>query len=82
MRTPNEPAAALAARAEERRRLPSPALRKAIREHAGVTVAELAQVVGVSRQAIYRWEQGTRTPRGAVMHVYLAVLDELRRVAP
>ena len=72
---------ALAAQAEERRRLPSPALRKAIRADAGVPVADMARAVGVSRQAIYRWERGTRTPRGDAMRAYLAVLDELRKVA-
>lgn len=70
----------MAARATDRRRLPSPQLRKAIREMAEVPVAEVAQAVGVSPQAVYRWEQGTRTPRGDTMGAYLAVLDALRQV--
>lgn len=33
-----------------------------MREAAGMTVASLASAVGVHRQAVYRWEDGERTP--------------------
>jgi DNA-binding XRE family transcriptional regulator len=43
--------------------LPPPSKRRRIRERAGVSQEELAQVLGVSKVAISRWETGTRTPR-------------------
>ena len=60
-----------------RSRLPSAARRRQIREKAGVSVREMAELAGVSPMAISRWERGdTPSPENAVR--YRAVLDALR----
>ena len=38
------------------------------RELRGLTVSELSQVIGVSRQAVYRYENGTQMPSPEVFH--------------
>jgi DNA-binding transcriptional regulator YiaG len=75
-----EGVARLGAHARLRRRLPSPELRRAIRANAGVTTTEVAEAVGVTRQAVSSWERGTRSPQGGTLRAYLEVLDELQRV--
>lgn len=46
----------------------SPIQIKALRESLGMTQTQLAEVCGVSRQAVYQWEAGTRNPsKGSVM---------------
>jgi DNA-binding transcriptional regulator YiaG len=69
----------LAASMRLRRRLPAPALRRAIRANAGVSTAEVAAAIGVTRQAVSNWERGLRSPRGAQLEAYIAVLEELQR---
>lgn len=61
-----------------RRRLPIPAMRRAIRISAGLTQTDVADVLGVHRESVTRWELGTRTPRGEVLHRYVELLEELR----
>jgi DNA-binding transcriptional regulator YiaG len=61
-----------------RRELPSPQVRRALREGAGVSLTEVAEAVGVSRQAISHWELGQRTPRGEYLDRYLEALRILR----
>ncbi|OHD17926.1 MAG: hypothetical protein A2Y38_13325 [Spirochaetes bacterium GWB1_59_5] len=39
------------------------------RERRGWTQASLAQVLGVSRPAVYAWESGIARPRGSVMRL-------------
>jgi transcriptional regulator with XRE-family HTH domain len=63
--------------ARTRRSLPVPARRRSLRVGAGVTQAAVASVVGVTRPAIARYEQGSRTPRGVALERYLAVLERL-----
>jgi DNA-binding XRE family transcriptional regulator len=58
--------------------LPEPAKRRAIRKNAGVTVCEMATVVGVSRQAINLWETGQRKPSGVFLTRYVEALDACR----
>ena len=58
--------------------LPTPAERRAIREAAGVAVEELAAVVGVSIDAIYTWETGTRNPGRKARDRYAEALRLLR----
>lgn len=75
--TPATAAAAVALRVNLRRRLPSPAMRRALRASAGLSAAELASTLGVTRQAVSKWERGDRTPRGEHLESYIAVLEEL-----
>jgi DNA-binding transcriptional regulator YiaG len=39
--------------------------------------AEVAHVLGVSRQAVARWETGERRPSGKNLATYVALLDRL-----
>lgn len=59
------------------RRLCASGSARAIREAAGLSLAEVAEPVGVSRQAVLRWELGQRRPRGEPAFRYLDVLEEL-----
>jgi DNA-binding transcriptional regulator YiaG len=59
-------------------RLPSPAVRKAIREGAGVQVPELADHVGVTDRTVRHWEAGTRRPSGDNLVRYVEALDACR----
>jgi DNA-binding transcriptional regulator YiaG len=67
------------ARARTRGSLPPPALRRLIRERAGLTQAALARALGVNRAVLSRWENGERTPRDP--RGYLDVLERLEREA-
>jgi DNA-binding transcriptional regulator YiaG len=62
-----------------RRGLPDPARRRGIRTAAGVTQADIAAPLGVTRAAVSRWELGEREPRGALLEAYLSLLERLRR---
>lgn len=64
-----------------RKALPTPAMCRALREAAGVSAAQVAAPVGVTRQTVSKWELGTRTPRGEHLRRYLDVLDALRVAA-
>ena len=57
--------------------LPPPAARRKLRERAGVSQREVAEVCGVSQTAVLSWESGSKTPRGAHLERYAAVLDLL-----
>jgi DNA-binding XRE family transcriptional regulator len=62
--------------------LPSPAERRRLREVSGLSQQEMADIVGVTRQAIGHWENGTRsTPRGPLLGRYVDALRALREVA-
>ncbi len=69
----------LSRRIQTRRDLPPPPVRKALRKAAGVSLSEVAGIVGVTRQAVSLWEAGERTPRGANAAAYLEVLREIKR---
>lgn len=58
-------------------KLPSPQERRAIREQAGWSQDQLAEMVGCARSAITQWENGTRTPEGELLHRYLEALAKL-----
>lgn len=60
-----------------RSRLPDAPKRRLIREHAGVTVREMAVLVGVAPMTICRWEHGTTTPSPEKAARYREVLDAL-----
>ena len=67
----------LLARAKAASRLPTPSRRRSIREAAGVTQAELAAALGVSKPALERWERGDARPRGRHAAAYAALLEQL-----
>jgi transcriptional regulator with XRE-family HTH domain len=60
------------------KRLPPPAARRAIRLAAGLTLAEVGRSLEVSRQTVWRWEEGHREPRGETRLAYARALRELR----
>jgi DNA-binding transcriptional regulator YiaG len=64
-----------------RRRLPDPPMRRLVRERAGITQEDLAQVLGVDRATVSRWETGEREPRPSQLEGYLQALDRLTREA-
>ncbi|MEH0587396.1 helix-turn-helix transcriptional regulator [Streptomyces sp. B21-106] len=61
--------------------LPSPDERRGLREKAGLSQQELADVVGATRQAVGHWETGARTPRGELLARYVEAIRTLREVA-
>ena len=69
----------LRGRIQTRRELPAPAVRRALRQAAGVSQSEIAQVAGVTRQAVALWEVGQRTPRGPHLDSYVGVLRTLSK---
>jgi DNA-binding XRE family transcriptional regulator len=50
-----------------------------IRAQAGVSLAEMAEPIGVAPSTILRWERGERVPHGAAAVRYGELLDELSR---
>ena len=62
-----------------RRTLPDPATRRFLRERGGLSQEEMAEALGVTRTAVTRWEQGTRTPRRGSLDAYAELLERLRR---
>jgi DNA-binding XRE family transcriptional regulator len=61
-------------------RLPSPTVRREIRERAGVSVREAAAANGVSPMSYLRWERGQVQPRRAHairLRQFLDALDEV-----
>jgi predicted transcriptional regulator len=61
--------------------LPDPAERKRLRLEAGLSLRELAAVVGVSHMAISRYENGTREVAQEVRPAYAEALRMLAEVA-
>jgi DNA-binding transcriptional regulator YiaG len=59
--------------------LPIPSERAEIRKQYGVTQAQLAAALRVSRKTIYTWEAGTAEPTGAKRDQYAAVLAAWQR---
>jgi DNA-binding transcriptional regulator YiaG len=74
----NAPTSALAEHVRAARRLPRPAVARAIRDEADVSQQQLADALGVNRVTVARWELGERVPRGELRLAYIALLDELR----
>ena len=60
------------------RRLPPPAVARAIRAAAGVSQQRLADELGVCRVTVARWEIGARTPQGEIRLRYVDLLAQLR----
>jgi hypothetical protein len=63
--------------ARARRSLPPVALRRLLRERAGLTQAELARSLDVDRATVSRWEAGIRAPRGRSWAAYAVLLERL-----
>lgn len=61
----------------ERGTTPDPIVCRLIRRRAGLTQAQLANAIGVSRPVLARWETGARTPKGANRSRYLLALTHL-----
>jgi transcriptional regulator with XRE-family HTH domain len=61
--------------------LPEPDARRMIRRQAGLTIVDVARVLGVDPSTISRWERGVVPPRGVALLVYARFLLELSRVA-
>jgi DNA-binding XRE family transcriptional regulator len=51
-----------------------------IRRNAGVSQAELAEELGVTPQAISRWERGARVPRARTAIAYAVMLRRLNEL--
>jgi DNA-binding transcriptional regulator YiaG len=71
---------ALSNRARASLALPDPASRRAIRRAAGVSLSELAAVVGVTKGAVQHWERGRRRPTGEHLERYVAALTACRGI--
>ena len=65
-------------RRKTNRKLPPPTRRRAIRVHAGATLDEVGDLVGVSGEAVRLWETGQRIPSESHRNDYIDVLDDLR----
>ncbi|MET7775374.1 helix-turn-helix transcriptional regulator [Streptomyces mirabilis] len=61
--------------------LPAPARRREVRERAGLSQQELADVIGSTRQAVSHWEMGSRTPRGLLLARYVEAIRALQEAA-
>ncbi|MFJ5155750.1 helix-turn-helix transcriptional regulator [Streptomyces sp. NPDC088353] len=61
--------------------LPTPPERRAIREAAGLTQAQVGSAVGVTPQAVALWESGRRTPRGHFLEKYVEAIRAMQEAA-
>jgi DNA-binding transcriptional regulator YiaG len=51
-----------------------------IRLAAGLSLADIADAIGVSSATVHRWERGVRKPYGLAAHRYGALMDSLERM--
>ena len=72
-----DPLDALLARQARLRELPAPSIRRALREHHGLSQGQLARLLGVDRASVSRYESGERSPRPSVAERYLEILERL-----
>jgi DNA-binding transcriptional regulator YiaG len=70
----------LSRRLKARKELPAPEVQRALRRGAGASLADVAEVVGSTRQAVSLWEWGKRRPRGRQLEAYMEVLRVFRAV--
>lgn len=69
--------AAARERVRNRQSLPSPAARRAIREAAGLTRAEMGLLVETNAWNVVAWELGRADPRGDRLARYVAILKQI-----
>jgi transcriptional regulator with XRE-family HTH domain len=50
-----------------------------LRLSAGLSIREVAEAIGVSPTAVWRWERGERAPRGAAAAAWAQLLRDLAR---
>jgi DNA-binding XRE family transcriptional regulator len=62
-------------------KLPEPCERKAIREAAGATLAEVGTELGVTDATVHRWERGRARPRREHAIAYARLLSRLSKVS-
>ena len=72
-----DPLDALLARQARLREMPAPPIRRALREHHGLSQGEVAALLGVDRASVSRYESGERSPRPSVAERYLDLLERL-----
>jgi transcriptional regulator with XRE-family HTH domain len=64
-----------------RRRLPSPSERRAIRERAGLSQADLARDLDVSTTVVGLWERGKRGFSHRTLRPYVELLERLATIS-
>jgi transcriptional regulator with XRE-family HTH domain len=62
-----------------RRTLPSPEVARLLRRNAGLSRDEVAELLGVSRWSVWRWEEGIASPTPRVAPAYARLLERLAR---
>ena len=60
------------------RKLPTPEECRAIREKAGLSQADLAEVLGTTGPAVSKWESGQRAPTGALRAMYVEAIAAMQ----
>jgi DNA-binding XRE family transcriptional regulator len=60
--------------------LPTAETLRAVRVRSAITQREVANAIGVSRQAVARYEAGDRTPSGEACEQYIDLLQRLGTV--
>ncbi|MGR3935301.1 helix-turn-helix transcriptional regulator [Streptomyces sp. BRA346] len=63
-------------------RMPKPAERLRLRQAAGLSRAQVAAAVGVGRQTVTNWEDGTTDPQPPGRFKYLRLLEGLAQIHP
>jgi DNA-binding transcriptional regulator YiaG len=66
----------------EARRLAASGDGKTIREAVGLSLYEVADVLGLSVSALFRWERNERTPHGERAVAWVEFLDQLAAARP
>lgn len=59
--------------------LPTPVKRRAIRQTAGASLADVARELDVTPMTVLRWERGEAVPRRPRAIAYRRLLDELEQ---
>lgn len=82
MSTPQRARRKATTRADYLRRLPPPHARRAIREAAGVSLADVAAELDVSASVVRMWEQGKRGFSHRTLGPYVRLLESLEADQP